>query len=132
MSSNHIPRDQLERLLRGDVEELDRQYDQHLAGCPHCQSVLDELAAAPRIWEKASELISEPLMSTLAVQRAAASFGAQSAELTGDDDGDEIVRDSAEFLLDPPSHPEMLGRIGGYEIECEVGRGGNGNRLQGV
>ena len=29
-------------------------------------------------------------------------------------------------LLDPPKHPEMMGRIGDYDIECEVGRGGMG------
>jgi serine/threonine-protein kinase len=29
-------------------------------------------------------------------------------------------------LLDPPSHPEMLGRIDRYDIECLIGQGGFG------
>ena len=37
-----------------------------------------------------------------------------------------MSRDAAEFVLEPPSHPEMLGRIGEYDVECEVGRGGMG------
>ena len=127
MSTSHIPADQLVLLLRAeDDNELHRQYGEHLANCSHCQSALDAITAAPKMWQKASELISEPLMSELAVKHAAASYGAQSEELTSDDERDAMSRDSAEFVLDPPSHPEMLGRIGDYDIEREVGRGGMG------
>ncbi|MEM7312314.1 MAG: protein kinase, partial [Planctomycetota bacterium] len=121
----HIPKQQLERLLNGE-HELDEEHDAHLEACAECQRTLDAIAAAPKIWDKASELIAEPLMSELAVRRATASYGSKYRELESDPDHDMMSRDSAEYLLDRPSHPEMLGRIGDYDVEREVGRGGMG------
>ena len=125
MNANHIPKDQLERLICGDCE-LDQRYTAHLEQCAQCQAALDAIAAVPKMWEKAAELIAEPLISELAAKRAAASYDSQSGALTSDPDFETIGRDSAEFLLDPPSHPEMLGRVGDYDVEREVGRGGMG------
>lgn len=125
MSTHHIPKDQLELFLRGEQDDkLEQQYGLHLENCAKCQAALDAIAASPKLWQKASELISEPLMSELAVKRATASFDAHADELLND--SDPMSRNSAEFVLDPPSHPEMLGRIGGYDVEREVGRGGMG------
>ena len=125
MSTNHIPRVELERLICGDYE-LNQQYTDHLEQCARCQAALDAIAAAPKMWEKAAKFIAEPLMSALAVKRAAASYDSQSGELTSDPDYESMSRDSAELVLDPPSHPEMLGRVGDYDVEREVGRGGMG------
>ncbi len=41
-------------------------------------------------------------------------------------DSRPISRQPLPAVVLPPKHPEMLGRIGQYDIECEVGRGGMG------
>lgn len=125
--TNHLTTQQLERLLRDSHDDAtEPELAEHLAACPHCQAALDEVAAAPKLWQKASELISEPIMSELAVKRAAASYRSPGDEPTSDLDDASMRDSSTEFLLDPPSHPEMLGRVGDYDIEREVGRGGMG------
>jgi serine/threonine protein kinase len=91
----------------------------HLGSCPECQRRLEALAASDEWWQDcqthlgSSESKGPDLTDTLEPHFA---------EHT-DDAG--IDSDEAE-LLSPPSHPEMLGRIGRYEVEKLLGRGGMG------
>lgn len=96
----------------------------HIDQCPQCQRRLEELAAEPAEWRVV-----------------------KSSLRNGDDDGGRSLSpegdpawarsrwqrhpmawsDSmARQLLSPPSHPEMLGRIGRYEVERIIGVGGMG------
>jgi len=103
----HLEPDQLKSLLF-NVSEGDQaqELSEHLADCPQCQQALDSMAAHSGLWEKAPQLMVD---STLGAGSPVGDLGYQ-----------------VESLLDTPSHPEMMGRIGPYDIEREVGRGGMG------
>jgi serine/threonine protein kinase len=75
----------------------------HLETCPGCQKKLQTLAASNDWWHDCRMHLS-------------------SAET---DEADLPAADLYQ-ALSPPSHPEMLGRIGRYEVEKLLGRGGMG------
>jgi len=114
MSNRNIQCDdsRLNILLNGD-EDSDqfRLVAEHLESCPHCCNRLTVLASDRETWDDVSNLL-------------------RGYEGTGD----FSVRNSESSLaprldlsfLSPPSHPEMLGRLGRYEIERVIGSGGMG------
>ncbi|MFO0901544.1 MAG: protein kinase [Pirellulales bacterium] len=105
----------------------------HVEQCRSCQRRLDELAALPSEWMKVGDALSDEDFTASA-----------SAEGTPGDDGltgDTLpwrrpfrrlerangwTETMAKQLLSPPSHPEMLGRLGRYEVERLIGAGGMG------
>lgn len=93
-------------LLNGDERSDEfQQAASHLESCEHCQQQLTRLAADRDTWRDVAESLR-----------------------------DEDVANPAEIALDflaPPSHPEMLGRLGRYEIESVIGSGGMGIVLKG-
>src|SRR5688572_29858366 len=94
-------------LLGGDEQSDEyQQAASHVEACEHCQGELTHLAADRGTWHDVAESLR---------------------------DG-ELPADSAKTSLDflaPPSHPEMLGRLGRYEIESVIGKGGMGVVLKG-
>ena len=84
----------------------------HVDRCPKCQSRLRELAAGEADWQKAVAVLAsvdkEPYRGS--EHETPASWN------------EAMVKQ----LLEPPSHPEMLGRLGRYEIERMIGSGGMG------
>ncbi|MDA1231007.1 MAG: serine/threonine-protein kinase [Planctomycetota bacterium] len=104
---------------QGDDEDVDGTA--HLETCPRCQARFETLAAAPQDWRLVQESLS-------------------SSDAAGEDDSPRGTwakgrwqrvplawsESMARQLLSPPSHPEMLGRIGRYEVERIVGSGGMG------
>jgi serine/threonine protein kinase len=110
-------------LLRGD--ESSAEYaaaSSHVETCTACQQRLSTLAAAAGEWEETRELlrVSEG-DAELTEERKNRPWnnggGRRAASWT-----EELARQ----LLQPPSHPEMLGRLGRYEIERLIGSGGMG------
>ncbi len=115
----------------GDAEEV--QLAQHLCECQSCRERLSEFAGDDSFWMKAT--------SNLA---ASASFRIDTASELHSSIFVKIDRNalsnatiatisSAEHSLEntddpfePPTHPEMLGRIDGFSIEQMIGRGGMG------
>jgi hypothetical protein len=96
----------------------------HIDQCPHCQRRLEELAAEPAEWR----VVKNSLQN-------GCDEGAGSLNPAGDPPwarsrwqrhpmawSDSMARQ----LLSPPSHPEMLGRVGRYEVERIIGVGGMG------
>src|SRR5262245_37315210 len=76
----------------------------HLETCAHCQQKLESLAASDEWWHDCRASLNTSL-------------------------GDKSPAFSASRfsqLLGKPSHPEMLGRIGRYEVERLLGSGGMG------
>jgi serine/threonine protein kinase len=128
MTCNDI---QLRELLTSAGD--DRAAEQHLASCPRCQSRLSELAADASDWQEAPRLLkadkADAALATEIREREHPPWHSWSSELCATDS--DVPRPAwteamARQLLAPPSHPEMLGRLGRYEIERLIGSGGMG------
>ncbi|MBM3965876.1 MAG: serine/threonine protein kinase [Planctomycetes bacterium] len=100
---------QLHDLLVGIISDADSDaWLQHLEQCPTCQTKLHALAGEDGDWSQAREVLS----ASNAEKHVARS--------------EEWAESLSRKLLSPPSHPEMLGRIGRYDIEWLLGSGGMG------
>lgn len=98
------------------------EFEAHLDICSGCRQELEQRAAGPEMWRDAVDFLGE--------HRDA------SGEKTGDEE--TSVRDQQQqrvlSVLDslvPSDDPEMLGRIGEYEVSAVVGVGGMGAVLKG-
>lgn len=101
--------DQLHDLLVGSVSDLDSDaWLRHLEQCSACKSKLHALAGEEGDWSQAREVLSK------------------SPELGRHAHSIDWVESLSKKLLSPPSHPELLGRIGRYDIERLLGSGGMG------
>lgn len=101
-------------LLHGD-EQDDGFHDSavHLESCATCRRRLTELAADGDTWTEVAE-----------------SLRADKVDIVHDAAFQESPAPRLDFL-NAPTHPEMLGRLGRYEIERVVGTGGMGIVLKG-
>jgi eukaryotic-like serine/threonine-protein kinase len=111
VSPNHVSESQLRTLLFDDEDSATSlEVAAHVEHCSYCQQVLMQLSGLPTA--------EVDLCSTL--------------RLLHEEDGlleidpATFTSSAAEIQLAPPSHPEMLGRLGRYEIERRVGAGGMG------
>ncbi len=112
----------LEHLLSDvDGDSAEHELMDHVADCKSCQSRLAALAADGTWWNDVRESLSGD--SELAWKPDAS----WSTRVTPDRPADREARDSAvRKLLAPPSHPELLGRLGRYDVERVIGAGGMG------
>ena len=102
-----------------DIGEQDADVSEHVESCQHCQTRLLELAADAEQWDAVSQWLSP---------------GAVNSEIYSESlDAQERWKrptawseTMAKSLLSPASHPEMLGRIGRYDVERLIGSGGMG------
>ncbi|MCA9194791.1 MAG: serine/threonine protein kinase [Planctomycetales bacterium] len=108
--------------LRCDEQELPDSMAQHIEQCAHCQTRLGELAATEEGWEKVAVAFlkrdqSSQIFDSDDYPRGLVRWTEQTAAWS-----ESMVKP----LLNPPTHPEMLGRLGRYEIERLIGSGGMG------
>lgn len=105
-------------LRTAEGSDDDRRAAEHLDSCPRCRARLEVLAAEENLWQDARELLLE-----------------EEEEGLDGETKDHWLRpwrpkawteSMARKVLAPPSHPEMLGRIGRYEVERIIGSGGMG------
>lgn len=108
----------------GDAETILEQIE----GCPKCRRRLEELAAEQGLWTRAQSVLSSFDGSTRSFRTKYSSEKRTSSNAEeGFDAGHRNWNESmASQLLGPASHPEMLGRIGRYEVERLIGSGGMG------
>ncbi|QDV25723.1 serine/threonine-protein kinase [Aureliella helgolandensis] len=96
----------------------------HVDHCARCQLRLEELAAAPAFWSDAGAILAStghPLAHEDVADVENPCYRSERKRYP------TAWTDSmAQQLLSPPSHPEMLGRIGRYEVERLIGWGGMG------
>ena len=100
---------------------------EHVEHCDRCQSRLERLAAGDDDWQDAMEALKSPRTTDRdgSLQERTdhrTAWKGRTIEWT-----ESMVRQ----LLSPPRHPEMLGRLGRYEIERLIGTGGMGIVLKG-
>ncbi len=96
----------------------------HIEQCAYCQMRLEELAADRDCWRKAGEALSASSQGDDVEQ-----WDGTRSQLSYSHLADFPVvwtESMARQLLSPPSHPEMLGRLGRYEVERLIGAGGMG------
>jgi eukaryotic-like serine/threonine-protein kinase len=109
--SIHLSVSELHELLSTD-ESTDLQV-KHLESCEVCQSQLTALAGDPDTWSDVQSFLSgerEPRW------KPDLSLPSDSTPLE-----DQVLK-----LLHAPNHPELLGRLGRYDIERMIGSGGMG------
>lgn len=108
-------------LLKGDESSHEYQSAlQHVDSCSACQVRLEQMAAESGLWQEAQEVLTTrdvPAADDVAGDRLA--FPLNRSPIAWSES-------MAKSLLSPPSHPEMLGRIGRYEVERFIGSGGMG------
>ena len=114
--------------------------EQHLPGCEDCRLRFERLAGDGSFWKQTSETLKSSVSETEAapgINRPPLTSVFMQLDPTGDlpevesvlqSISDEATRErlEASTLLDPPRHPEMLGRIDGFNIEQMIGHGGMG------
>lgn len=117
----------LERYL-ADLLPLTEEADflRHLEFCEACRKQIPLVAADPSSWSDAEEFLRDQPFEVIV-------FGTSSSDHHNQRDN---VRDgkasaSAEVahvlaMLNPTDDPQMLGRIGGYEVSGVIGSGGMG------
>lgn len=96
---------------------------QHLDNCEHCQARIEELAANEHQWTLAREGLCSRVEGGLDIENE---FESPTRFIPTAEHSSDWTGTMAKQLLQPPSHPEMLGRLGRYEIERLVGSGGMG------
>ena len=115
--------DRLRLLLRADEDSHEfRLATQHVDECARCQQRLEQLAAHTDVWQEAQAVLT----AEGGDQRAAPEVESPWRPSRWNRRPTAWTESMARQLLSPPSHPEMLGRIGRYEVERLIGSGGMG------
>ena len=102
-----------------DVDEHDSDVALHVESCEYCQSRLSELAADAEHWDAVSQWLS-PGDVTSEIYAESLDARERWKRPTA------WTEAMAKSLLSAASHPEMLGRIGRYDVERLIGSGGMG------
>lgn len=115
-------------LLDGDENSAEfSQLSKHVEGCARCQQRLEALSGDVHYWDVQREML-RPLDGDEASSGVLHRYrGGETSAWRKPSIDEAAVRQ----MLAPASHPEMLGRLGRYEIERLIGSGGMGIVLKG-
>ena len=121
----------LKDAIAGVLNEQHQQHlERHIESCPSCQSQMESFAGDQIDWQKASDYLNQSEVSTdpylgeptvdIQLVRGESDYRYELIE------NESLTHSPQSKMLQPASHPEMLGRIDGFEIEQMIGRGGMG------
>lgn len=118
-----IDAETLSQLLQQSLDARQQhQCEQHLESCPRCREQLERIAGSPDWWQQAAEMLSsrEAITPSGADEtRSRLNLGASAGEKA-------ILLKQVRQILEPAAHPELMGRLGNYDIESFIGQGGFG------
>jgi serine/threonine protein kinase len=89
----------------------------HVENCARCQERIGELAGPTAMWRGVKAAFSDPACSDK--QHRVPLIDVEQSHILW-------TESMAKQLLSSPTHPEMLGRLGRYEVERLIGSGGMG------
>ncbi|MCA9175435.1 MAG: serine/threonine protein kinase [Planctomycetales bacterium] len=113
----------LQCLLQADDRSDEfRRATRHVDECSYCQQRLERLAADAAMWREVKDTL---------VSGAMGQDGHSASPRVWLGSAAAWNESMARQLLDPPSHPELLGRLGRYDVERLIGSGGMGIVLKG-
>ena len=101
------------------IEETN-QFEEHLANCPKCQEMLVEVAGGSKAIDTASAMLSSSIEMPLWHDGPTALLSWSSGEQAQSSQSVDLS------VLGPTDDPASMGRIGNYEIQGIIGRGGMG------
>ena len=117
----------IERYLADSLDAaMETLFHSHLENCETCRQRIQTAAAEPSSWSDAEEFLRDQPFD--AVSFSTSSLGIHDKH---DEAGDRKASASAEVaqvlrMLHPTDDPQMLGRLGGYEVSDVIGSGGMG------
>jgi eukaryotic-like serine/threonine-protein kinase len=97
----------------------------HVESCPRCRERLADLSGTDSLTAEACQMLRDRGEPTFDPTIASASFVIAVESLLGDECPIDCETVPLDFL-EPARHPEMLGRIGRYDVERLIGAGGMG------
>lgn len=109
-----------------EAHEPDQQLLDHLENCHECRSLIETLAGDSNWWREASDTLATPLAELAHVTDTICPLSAERHDATRADPLCQHEITQLQAMLPMASHPELLARIGRYELEQLVGRGGMG------
>lgn len=117
--------DTLIHVLSSDAQvEVDGSIARHIESCRRCRKRMEELAGSVAQWEEVKTHLSS--FDSLDYSEE------ESRYLSGECEAERAYRDKSWMeaftrqWLQPPTHPELLGRLGRFDIERWIGSGGMG------
>jgi serine/threonine protein kinase len=120
----HCDSASLQSLLAGALQDdLSSDALTHIEQCDRCRNELSRLAAAPEDWEAVQSMLSDRVHHKELFENKAYPFATSNQDIESSSFWSETY---ARSILDEPRYPEMLGRIGRYDIERLIGSGGMG------
>ncbi|QEG22539.1 serine/threonine-protein kinase [Mariniblastus fucicola] len=132
-SKPHCDREQLAKAISQTLDDAaELKLAEHLCECASCRDELARSAGDESFWNKATA----NLAASATFKTDTESELHSSVFVKVDPDASDMatigsagsLNEEAEASLpfDPPTHPEMLGRVDGFSIEQMIGRGGMG------
>ena len=118
--TTHLTPQQIQRILTEEFA-VDATTASHLDHCATCQQQLETIAAGSEWWTRTSQFLamSDPVDRAHSETFLLGVTGHPATDAP--EPGDAWTQ-----VLDAPAHPEMLGRLGHYDIESVIGQGGMG------
>ncbi|WP_010586332.1 serine/threonine-protein kinase [Schlesneria paludicola] len=124
-AETHYEKSVLQQLLQEALPEREENLvSEHLEACQTCRQEFEILAATNEWWIEAAKRLSR------SAERRQNDVVSSSSRYDDDDDS-QFSTDFAVDFLEPSDNIRALGRLGEYEIEEIIGRGGMGIVLKG-